>query len=305
MPKDDENAMSSLLPSELILKILDIAAASSMSTALALCLVSSWTRKIAQPRLLDTVEISTMPQLESFHRTLRDSGEKFGMVHRLWLSPAVPLDNVGRLVNPLTHLADLAIGPKALYHYLLYSALPLRLSAPQTRAPRTCDLHLTLIPSERADAAFIERCTIEAGRAPDKHPALLRSVTHLSYAFLRGPNNYIARPLFSLVVPLSPLFPRLTHIAIYLPRALLALHDGLQRFCSEVERVYPSLQALVFVLEQWERTREDLDILKAIREGCPRVRFVDADPMSEPLEAWLNDVKGMDSIWDCAAVNVE
>ncbi|KII91462.1 hypothetical protein PLICRDRAFT_38223 [Plicaturopsis crispa FD-325 SS-3] len=290
---DVESSVFALLPSELILKILDIAAASSRRTALALCMVSSWTRILVRRRLLETVIITTKCQAKALQFMLLDKeGDCAGnmaAVRYLWSLPLIDI------VAQLPNLAHLAITPATLSHVLWKLTHVESLSL----APRNCDLHLTLISSSIVEY-YLDRMTRYsfAGR-DNERPAILGSVTHLSFAFYT--HDTLIGLIFRASIRFARIFPRLTHMALCLPQELQ--RNDLESFCIRALAPEPlSLQALVLVMTASARSEyadEDLAYLGSLRKWFPSVYVVD-DSSSDPKDAWLEEVHGVDSIWDRA-----
>ncbi|KII83416.1 hypothetical protein PLICRDRAFT_180494 [Plicaturopsis crispa FD-325 SS-3] len=179
---EDKAVVSLLLPYELILHVFDIAAASSQSTAITLCLVSSWARTVARRRLLHTVALPTERQTDAFLHMLGaqpDPAVDAALVRRLWLLPG-RARLVDCMVGHFPNLTDLGITPMGLFYSLWKSDT----SRPRLPPPN-CDLRLTLIPSPLADWAMHVLTSVQPG---SEHPAILASVTHLSFAlFQQGP----------------------------------------------------------------------------------------------------------------------
>ncbi|KII83409.1 hypothetical protein PLICRDRAFT_47293 [Plicaturopsis crispa FD-325 SS-3] len=227
----------SQLPPELILQILDIAAASSTATALALCRVSSWAKSTAQPRLLHAVALSTDRQLHAFERailTARYGAPQLAMVRYLWLhADMYYLD----LPAHFPHLLELALTPMHLLQAALEAPVP---------APR-----VTLLPLPPLHAArpLAELCSLAR-----TDPAVLARVTHLSCALLD-----------TMALPLLPAFPHLTHLAVSgeYPRA------ELEELCVGAR----SLRALILVLY----TDVDRGFLAALRERFPNVYVLEGE----------------------------
>ncbi|KII83402.1 hypothetical protein PLICRDRAFT_47286 [Plicaturopsis crispa FD-325 SS-3] len=283
----------SQLPSELIVKILDIAAASSKHTALALCLVCSWTHKLAHRRLLDTIAVSTLPQTEAFLRAFQNPCSDLSAVRHMWLAHEVREDCMpGRLPN----LAHLAITPYSLYYSLWENDSPTPphpRPIPSIAAPNGT-LRLTLIPSSFTAYALVRILEVVSVSSA---PALLNSVTHLSYALFRE-EAYIAMMLRSQVLQVLPVFPRLTHLAVAWPHNSRLKRERLDAFCAGTA----ALRVVVLVMApraRAEYVKEDPAFPESLHERYPHAYVVDDLP-GEPVDVWLEEVRGGDSIWNRA-----
>ncbi|KII86176.1 hypothetical protein PLICRDRAFT_43759 [Plicaturopsis crispa FD-325 SS-3] len=279
--------------------ILDAAAASSKPTALALCLVSSWTRKIAYPRLLEDVVLSTERQMHAFNEALlhaQDSANSCAMVRRLWL-PAQ--HGIELAVGRLTGLVDVAIDPL----HLLYSTCgDHHVAGPPDAIPgRTSSgLRLTLLPS-----VHVADVVLRLRALPHTNPSVLARTTHMSYA-LHTSDEEIAIVLH-FAMDLLPHLPRLTHLAIALPTSPNAWHEWLEMVCGNVLALHRApLCTLVLVLYETTRaqyTDADFAALAGLRERWPGVCVVDVEGGPEDsisAQAWLEGVRTGDSIWDRA-----
>ncbi|KII86982.1 hypothetical protein PLICRDRAFT_43682 [Plicaturopsis crispa FD-325 SS-3] len=280
------------LPPELISLILDIAAASSRSTALALCLVSSWTRKLARPYLLEAAILSTQRQTKAFGNLVvhaEGAAESRAMVRHMWSS----LDFGMELAfGHLPALADVAINASHLF-YSAYAEGPCDVPIPSTR-----DLRLTLLPAKRTTFSLDRLKALEHTNC-----ALLGRTTHLSYAMFAD-NMGISEVLLP-AVELLPRFPRLTHLAMALPTAPCPWHSVFETFCTDA-LTFPSLEVLVLVLTASARASypdEDMAFLASLRERFPRVCIVDVDDSLGDVsaEAWMEEVRTGNSIWERAA----
>ncbi|KII83403.1 hypothetical protein PLICRDRAFT_452163 [Plicaturopsis crispa FD-325 SS-3] len=197
----------SQLPSELIVKILDIAAASSITTALALCLVSSWARKLARPHLLDTVVLSTNAETNAFQYAVLqapDCADTRALVRHLWVARDGDLDEA---LGHLTGLTDLAITAPQLF-YATCGDDHRNVPAPEI----SHGVRLTLLPSPFS-GPFLERLF----SWEHTNPALLARTTHLSIV-LHADNDTSHVAIFWVSNSLEH-FPRLTHLAVALPTA--------------------------------------------------------------------------------------
>ncbi|KII84048.1 hypothetical protein PLICRDRAFT_179732 [Plicaturopsis crispa FD-325 SS-3] len=291
---DIELTVVSLLPTELILKILDIAAASSRSTALALCTVSSWTHPFARRYLLDTVTLSTERAAEAFQSMLLHPGPHMAAVRHLWVSPDM---DMGCVVAQLPNLAHLAINAATLSRTLSHLRLADAVSSAAAR--RTCDLCLTLIPSSVVEHYFDSMPRFPLAESYNERSPFLRSVTHLSLTF--PTYNPLLGILLRRAVGFAHMFHRLTHLAIRVPQELQ--HDEMVLFCRRTLAYRPStLQVLIIVVSASVRSKHtpaDLAFLDSLSQRPPRVYVVDG-PVGDTEETWLEEVRGVDSIWDRA-----
>lgn len=89
------------LPSEVILQILEHAAASSTRTALALALVSSWVRAFTEPFLYHTVVLSTARALAAFHSALLTKPPTFAHtnIRHLGVFAPGPVETVDKILS--------------------------------------------------------------------------------------------------------------------------------------------------------------------------------------------------------------
>ncbi|KII85732.1 hypothetical protein PLICRDRAFT_56936 [Plicaturopsis crispa FD-325 SS-3] len=72
-------------PTELIILILQFAAASSKDFCDTLCLVASWTRELAWPFLVSTVVLQQESSLNGFHRLIMRDPRRALLVRNIWL----------------------------------------------------------------------------------------------------------------------------------------------------------------------------------------------------------------------------
>ncbi|KII91461.1 hypothetical protein PLICRDRAFT_38222 [Plicaturopsis crispa FD-325 SS-3] len=250
---------------------------------------------LARRRLLETVTLRTKRQAEAFRSMLRRDGhrdENMAAVRHIWLLPDIEsLDIIAKLPN----LAHLAITPATLRFVLWHSARPETLPL----ASRNCDLYLTLITSSVVEYYLDRIARYFSARRDDERPALLGSVTHLSFAFYT--HDTLIDLIFRASIQFARILPRLTHMAICLPKKLQ--HDDLESFCTRALTPEPlSLQALVLVMTASARSRytdEDLVYLESNCTRFPRVYVVN-NSSSGKEGAWLEEVHGVDSIWDRA-----
>ncbi|KII83413.1 hypothetical protein PLICRDRAFT_452598 [Plicaturopsis crispa FD-325 SS-3] len=299
------------LPSELIVMILEIAAASSTPTALALCLVSSWARKLARPHLLDTVVLATYDQRDAFEHAVLpalDCADTLALVRHLWVAPSEGLDDA---LGQLTGLTDLAISPS----YLSYTTCGKgdRDDPDDTPAPENSRvLRLTLLPSPYTGPHLERLYSWEVW-----NPALLVRTTHLSFV-LHADNVSINVAIFWAWNLLNR-FPRLTHLAVALPTAPCEYLEDFELVCAEILK-HPSMQTLVLGVTASARASYPdggTVYFASLREKFPRVCIVDVDGSPEVLsahtlttqewdpckvsaESWLAEIRTGDSIWQRA-----
>ncbi|KII83411.1 hypothetical protein PLICRDRAFT_47297 [Plicaturopsis crispa FD-325 SS-3] len=294
----NQTAAYSQLPPELILKIFDIAAASSKSTALALCLVSSWACNLARRRLLDTVTISTKLQMEALLCAVEGPRGDLAAVRHLWLAHNERHDCI---IARLPNLADLALTPYSLYHSLWETESPTTPPIPSIAAPDNA-LRLTVIPSA-SDGYALTRLLTGANAAQSKLNRAGRNATHLSYALFRK-DAYIAMLLRTTVLRVLPTFPHLTHLAVAWPGSRTPLpREALDAFCENALIAVPALRALVVVMSAEARAEyaaEDTAFPSSLCEQCPHVYVVE-ESQGEPVDMWLEEVRGGDSVWERAA----
>jgi len=268
------------LPTELVLHILRIFAASSKSSCLSLCLVSSWAHHLAVPYLLSNVIITTPSQGQSFcsfvARTDHGAGVEgdplFYVRSLWWMASQVDL-------GPGTFSSCESLHYIAGHCDLLQRIAP---PSPGGTAARKRDLHVTLFGGLRT---MLSSTTSSAGiSSTPESPSILDRITHL---YLVG-----ERPC-----PIGRL-PRLTHLAIYYNHSHSFLRS-LEALVLPVE----SLEMLVLVI--------DLRIIPTIRmlakrvigrcrEKDKRVFFVEADLLQLRAE-WEEEVRGGESVWERAA----
>ncbi|KAI0342119.1 hypothetical protein BDW22DRAFT_1300349, partial [Trametopsis cervina] len=100
------------LPSELILNILEHAAAASVATALSLSRVSSWVRSLTEPFLFHTVVLSTSRALASFHAALLAKPPAFAAAHvkHLGILAPGPVETIDKVLDRCTSVHSLACG---------------------------------------------------------------------------------------------------------------------------------------------------------------------------------------------------
>ncbi|KII83415.1 hypothetical protein PLICRDRAFT_180493 [Plicaturopsis crispa FD-325 SS-3] len=305
----DKGSVLSLLPPELILKILDLAAASSKTSALALCLVSSWTYKLAWPRLLSTVTLAGGLQTREFMLMLLysckdgDNTASAALVRHLWL--AQETSDLNPVYFPA--ISDLAITPEHIYYAAYWDARDSRSDnshlgyiflddPPQSRTP----LRMTLLPTSSDTAYYMKRLARDADLV---FPTVLARTTHLSYALFV--DEAAVRVVFDWAVPLLPLFTSLTHLAMSLPEAACP-QERLQQFCANALARRPTLQALILVVSASARakyTGMDIASLDSLHERWPRVYIMDAEgsPGDISADAWLEDARTGDDFWARAA----
>ncbi|KII83398.1 hypothetical protein PLICRDRAFT_127365 [Plicaturopsis crispa FD-325 SS-3] len=290
----DEAASFSPLPSELIIHIFDIAAATSTPTALTLCLVASWTCKLARRHLLDTVVVSRARQARVFLQGLHDAKDRAGsaaMVHHLWILQAVSRDST---ISQMPNLTDLAITPAGLFHSLWKWGRPLLPRSVRPSDPRTGDLRLTLISFPNIQSSLDQICRRAAAEKDERErPALLSSVTHLSCALLSDDRSSAA--VLRWAVPLVRVFPRLTHLAICLRVETGSWRADLEQICAGCTQ----LQALVVVITApvgLLHQPVDLAALDSLRERFPCLYVTDDAPRAS-WEAWVEEIRTGNSIW--------
>ncbi|KII83414.1 hypothetical protein PLICRDRAFT_180492 [Plicaturopsis crispa FD-325 SS-3] len=299
----EETATLSSLPSELIIEIFDIAAASSKRTALALCLVSSWSYKLARRHLLENVALSTPRQARRFLyglRNAKDCNSNAAIVRRMWLSPATREDC---MIGLMPHLRDLAITPVSLCSSVWAWDSYATLSAHRPLAPRSCDLRLTFISCPNIQAPFAKFYRQAVAEDESARPAILRSVTHLSYALTsydRGCRAVIGWSRWHLS---DNIFPRLTHFALHLP--MIPEYVRLESLCTDalVSRS-PPLQVVVLVITARVRSVWMPTFFASLSERFPRVRILEMPEMlgNDVVDGkeWLEDIRTGNGIWDRA-----
>ncbi|KII83401.1 hypothetical protein PLICRDRAFT_452075 [Plicaturopsis crispa FD-325 SS-3] len=301
----DKAASFASLPSELIIQILDIAAASSKRTAFALCLVSSWTCKLARRHLLESIAVSTPRQTRLFLYGLRHAKDRPGnaaMVRRMWLSPPTRDDC---MIGLMPHLRDLAITPAALCCGIWAWDSPATLPAHRPLVPRSCDLRLAMVSCPNIQspfAKFYRQATAEQDERA--RPAILRSVTHLSYALIADEQSARSVIGWSKWHLSGNIFPRLTHFAIRLP--MDPEHGGLDILCTDalVNRS-PPVRVMVLVVTALSRSSWGPAFLASLSERFPRLCILDVrETVGEDgadAKEWLEDVWTGNSIWDRAS----
>ncbi|KII83417.1 hypothetical protein PLICRDRAFT_180495 [Plicaturopsis crispa FD-325 SS-3] len=268
-------ASAQSLPTELVLRIFDLAASSSKASALALCLVASWVRADALRHLLAAVTIHNDRQLQAFTDVMSASSQRIdpAAVQHVWLALPSP---ACALVARLTHLTHLAITVPSLFHTVHDEQLFGSDGA----------LHITVLPTQ-FDRCWFDLTAKRAAMPEDERSRVFERLTHLHTP--------------SATPRLVRAFPGLTHLAMPLPVPLPAVgHVG--GTCG-VALASPVLRVLVLVVSPATlATCERKDIagwVRKYREEDPRVYVLESDP--KDLEAeWMEEVKGGDSVWDRA-----
>ncbi|KAI0076107.1 hypothetical protein K474DRAFT_1295357 [Panus rudis PR-1116 ss-1] len=102
----------SQLPPELLREVFEHAAQSDTKTALALSLVSSWTRQWVEPLLYHTVVLSTAPALRSFANALSHKPSTFAhdRVKNLGIFAQGPVQSIEQVLDACTGVDSLACG---------------------------------------------------------------------------------------------------------------------------------------------------------------------------------------------------
>ena len=275
------------LPIELVHHILRMAAASSRSSSLNICLVSSWARRIAQPHLFHTITITNTLTHVMFLRctvdykpVIANSNLTSGsLVDGVWIARRD--DILFYVLQACANVTHLALGSRCIDQLF-------RRSSSSEDAGKIIlgsqDLHLTVL--DNPDAFDLLGHDTHLGR---KLP-IFDQITHMH---LTVPSQDL-----SLSTRLQ-LFGRLSHLS-------LPYHSSRQHYIENL-RGFLGLRALTMLvvamsdevvrkgywkkLERWVR---------GVRETDGRVYLVEECRLGGFQEEWEDEVRGGESIWDRA-----
>lgn len=286
------------LPVELLMRILDIAAASSKNFALSLSLVASWTRPMAIRHLLRTLTFSDEAHTISFYEQIsRSSGKPRSpflsianatrTLRAFWTDVYATDGEVELLAASYTHallsnspyLNSLAISPSFLV-FLLHFQRPLNFPSPSLHAPSASKPevylaltgHSTSFPSTRDHTwlATLISCT---------HPPAAHLFTHITHLTLW---TYLPP---SLSTHFATRFTSLTHLAL-LPHSCTFYNT-------------PSTLLLPFTQSSTLKKLVILDLLDAKPPG---------DPTMPEYASWMQDACELDPrvyIYECYKTRLE
>lgn len=274
------------LPAELIQYILHLGASSSRRFCLTLCIVSSWTRRLATPHLLHTVILSDNTALDLFDRYITAPPFKpyspdfnpASCVRNLWARAST--DKLAPVLCACQHVTSLATTNMAL---ALAMASPSSIKNMAIYPPR----RLTIINSRRGWSWIT--VLVEYGKNPSiPMHTFLRALTHLYIAHVDS---------FHLV---AADFPNLTHIAVGF-NMQHATMPGNMAFFDSVQLEVLALEMLVLLVEDGDvlRSKRFLRWLRERRGRCSCVYVVPKGRDITELE-WSNEVDGGDSVWERA-----
>jgi hypothetical protein len=275
------------LPTELVHYVLQLAAASSRSCSLNVCLVASWARQVALPYLFHTILIDNARTYNKFERYVVDPpytpvNTNFlarSFVNGLWMQ-GIHRAEILAIFEACDNIAHLALSD-ADFSTLFYQSVGLyALKGLSHRAmARNQGIHLTLL-----DTSF---CPWVHGYYGSGPTPIFDSVTHIR---LRSIGYYKAS------IGLDH-FSRLSHLSV--PYCLGGHHKAkdLQHFLD-----LESLKILVITVAtdvikkgRWKRLEK---WVRKTRETDGRVYLVERGPIFR--DEWELEIRSGDSIWDRA-----
>ncbi|PSR81160.1 hypothetical protein PHLCEN_2v6495 [Hermanssonia centrifuga] len=108
----DVHSVFAGLPTELLCEVFEHAAVADKSTALALSLVSSWTRQLVDPLLFRTVALSTSHAVEAFVFALSKKPDAFANSHvkHLGIFALGPVEAIDKVLDACKGVDSLACG---------------------------------------------------------------------------------------------------------------------------------------------------------------------------------------------------
>ncbi len=310
------------LPTELIVRILDIAACSSHDTANSISLVSTWARKIALPHLFNTVVYRSKPAYsagmssgakDSPHARKSQSYSWGPLVRNLWTESTGIMNspNEGQLLRACRNVENLALVSAS-----LRSLVPAVQSQTVARCQEMVGGHagvdpflarlrsMTLIThTSRYDWHFLVGVQLQDGSQ------LLHNVTHLRLLDMTvssfSPHNLLPN-LTHLALPYLDLGNDFKQESLRLPPGILE-HRSLRMIVLTVAEGkwltnpwyqiarYPgkdvtSPKATFRTLAQWARKKDDrLYVVLSPRLGV------------DPCKEWMDAAHGGPSLWEVAA----
>ncbi|THH17581.1 hypothetical protein EW146_g3250 [Bondarzewia mesenterica] len=271
--------MNPPLPAELVHHILRFSAASSTSSCLTLCLVSSWVHDLAIPYLFSQVILTIPARAHAFRtRVIRstnpthDAANPLALIHNLWVSSNASVNFGVDILCKCPNLRHAAIDIQS-FSTLLSVELPPQ-ESDECDSNET-DLHLTLFGSVRQNTQYPSRSAFTA--------PILERITHLHLltGSLPGPSIYL---------------PRLTHLAMCFKH-----NHSFMNFVNTT-LTSQSLQVLVLIVDTILAPfvrRAIVQRIGACRQKDERVWFVEID-MCQFDQDWVEEANGGETIWEKA-----
>lgn len=309
------------LPSELIIRILDIAARDSHDTAKSISLVSTWARQIALPHLFNTVVYRSKPAYsagmssgakDSPHSRKSQSYPWGPLVSNLWTESTGIMNapNEGELLRACSNVENLAL-VSAFLRSLAPAVQSQTAARRQDMITRQADdpflsrlRSITLIThTSRYDWHFLVGVQLQDGSQ------LLHNITHLRLLDMTvssfSPHNLLPN-LTHLALPYLDLGNDFKQESLRLPPGVLE-HRSLRMVVLTVAEGkwltnpwyqiarYPgkdvtSPKATFRTLAQWARKKDDrLHLVLSPRLGV------------DPCKEWMDAARGGPSLWELAA----
>ena len=281
------------LPNEVLYEVFEHAAAQNTTTALALTLVASWVRHLAEPILYNTVVLSSARSVHSFLDALSHKPERFGSenVKHLGIFAQGPTDVIDKVLDSCKGVDSLACG----------------FSLPSYKGTDT--VQALECPKEQHLLGMATRDGWDVGMVGP-------TVTHLR-VHLGTPKRLAVpqgEPIDAANLDSLSYLPSLTHLAlVYKPtkarpatslvpslKQLLSPSDG---SASPDDAPRPKLAlVLVQVLGTQAAAAASVDALNetALAEGGYALRIVAERAPSSAVCQWEDSVRGGKGVWDTA-----
>ncbi|KII83952.1 hypothetical protein PLICRDRAFT_702222 [Plicaturopsis crispa FD-325 SS-3] len=275
------------LPSELILRIFELAAKFSTSCCLTLCLVSIWSRCFVTPFLVSTVILKRdVGRIHRFKQLLCHSPHFTGRalsrhVHSLWLSPEAGLHTPSVILPKLDHLVNIALSYECMLSWSRISAtFRDGNSSDATRRGRRITL-TTTCPADSITNANAE--------LTPEHLAVFETVTHLQ---LKDHRSLDLRRFVSLTHLAIP-WPRRKHHSRFDTNILSVFHEPLDR------SLCPYLEFYTILIDWSGFDAPAFSWVENMRKIDSRVHLVYHEPRRLQAD-WEEEVDGGESVWQRA-----
>lgn len=279
-------------PPELVQEFVHHAACLSTGSCLALCRVSSWTRKLALPHLYSTVILKTHLQKKHFLECL--SRSPFTSVHLhfepkkevrgIWVEPAS--DHIVSIFEQCDNLTHIALHADNLLWLFYTSSILGHNHLPHDAITRKQDLDIVIMKGTSWN--LIDYIHLQTAVTTP----FFNRITRLRVTTI---DNYKRRLHISL-------YPCLTHFAV---PCYLDSHE-LCAFRRVLE--HPLLEVFVVVLyrdisgdKTRKRVQEWVQETRTIEQSL-KVYVVESD-VTEVQKEWEEEVRGSQSFWDKASLN--